>query len=166
MGDRPAGAIAKAGKARAERGLIVVASQTAFLVVVGIALLIVIALLVVLSQFVKLWIQAYFANTPVSMIDLIGMRLRKTNPRVIVYGLIRMTAAGLSITTAELERHYLAGGHVPEMVTAMVAAETAGMPVNWQELAAVDLAGEDVLAHVRSAIKAQSSPPPTDAGGE
>ncbi|TNF42298.1 MAG: UPF0365 family protein, partial [Cytophagales bacterium] len=59
---------------------------------------------------VNLWITAQFANVRVGIGELIGMRIRKVPPSVIVNSLITATKAGLALTTNELETHYLAGG--------------------------------------------------------
>lgn len=59
---------------------------------------------------VGLWITAQFSNVKVGIGELIGMRIRKVPPSVIVNSLITATKAGLHLTTNDLETHYLAGG--------------------------------------------------------
>ena len=51
------------------------------LIIVGIIGLVLFALV---AQFIGLWVQAIAAGAKVSIIDLVGMRLRKVDPRVIV----------------------------------------------------------------------------------
>ncbi len=51
------------------------------LIVVGIVLLIAFLLI---ANLIGLWIQAYFARANINLVALIGMRLRKVNPRIIV----------------------------------------------------------------------------------
>ena len=46
----------------------------------------------------------------------------------------------------ELEGHYLAGGNVDRVVTALISADRANIDLPWQRATAIDLAGRDVLA--------------------
>ena len=95
-------------------------------IVLGIVLVLVFLIAAfVIGQFFKLWIQAYFSNAKVSMIDLIGMRLRSVDLRTIVLSRIRAVKAGLEVPTAKLETHYLAGGSVPRVISALIAARGA-----------------------------------------
>ena len=61
---------------------------------------------------VRHWIAASFSNVKISVFSLIGMRLRRVPPQVIVDALIQAQKAGLEVTGDVLEAHYLAGGNV------------------------------------------------------
>ena len=78
-----------------------------------------------LLQFVGLYVQAWVSGAKVGFIDLIMMRFRKVNPRVIVVNRITAKKAGIDIPTDWLEAHFLAGGRVGNVVMAMIAAEKA-----------------------------------------
>ncbi|HCD86303.1 MAG TPA: hypothetical protein DEQ87_01495, partial [Algoriphagus sp.] len=52
---------------------------------------------------VNLWITAQFANVRVGIGELIGMRIRKVPPSIIVNSMITATKAGLDLTTNDLE---------------------------------------------------------------
>ena len=73
------------------------------------------------------WITAYFSGVRVKIFrDLLGMRLRKVNPHVIIRPLISAHKAGLSnISISMLEAHYLAGGNVLNVVNALISADKA-----------------------------------------
>ena len=117
--------------------------------------LIVVALIVILvvAQFFGLWLQAFMSNAGVSLFDLIGMRLRKVDARVIVLSKIQAVKAGLTdISTNDLETHYLARGRVPNVVNAMIAANRAGIPLTWKHGCAIDLAGRDILDAVHTSV--------------
>jgi uncharacterized protein YqfA (UPF0365 family) len=101
---------------------------------------------------VGLWIAAVAAGVPLRIFDLIGMRLRRVNPNVIVKGLISAHKAGLKAVTAELEAHYLAGGNVLNVVSALIAADKARIELNFQRSAAIDLAGRDVFEAVQVSV--------------
>ncbi|MDW8288629.1 MAG: flotillin-like protein FloA, partial [Flammeovirgaceae bacterium] len=104
---------------------------------------------------VNLWITAIFSNVKVGLFDLVFMRVRKVPPRIIVESLITATKAGLRITTADLETHYLAGGHVPSVIKALISADKANIPLTFKEAAAIDLAGRDVFEAVQTSVNPQ-----------
>src|ERR1700722_17817719 len=82
--------------------------------------IIVIFLLSVMGKFLSLWFQAFVSGTPIPLFNIIGMSLRKIPPRIIVNARIILYKAGLKdISVSDLETHYLAGGHFPNIVNAM-----------------------------------------------
>ncbi|MCC6659680.1 MAG: flotillin-like protein FloA [Phycisphaerales bacterium] len=130
--------------------------------------LVVVVILVVLGNFFNLYIQALLSGARVRMVELIGMRLRKVDIRTVVYSRIRSVKAGLDISTSQLETHYLAGGRVPNVVSAIIAARAARIDLPWDTARAIDLAGRDILDAVQTSVNpkvidcpAQSGPRPT-----
>ena len=102
-----------------------------------------------------LWVQSVVSLGlgPISIIDLIRMRLRKISPRLIVDGVINLHKAGLpSISTDMLETHQLAGGQVPNVVIALIAAEKANISLTFETATAIDLAGRDVQTAVATSV--------------
>lgn len=125
--------------------------ETAFLLFVLAIVLIVV--LSILGRFISLWFQAFVSGTPISLFNIIGMSLRKIPPRVIVNARINSFKAGLKdISVSDLETHYLAGGHVTEVVTAMIAADKANIPLDWRRATAIDLAGRDLRDAVQTSV--------------
>lgn len=112
---------------------------------------------------VRLWVAAIAARVPVGLLSLVGMRLRRVNPRAIVEPLINAHKAGLSLTTDMLEAHYLAGGRVALVVQALISADKAKIPLSWERATAIDLAGRDVLEAVVMCVKPEviDAPDPT-----
>jgi uncharacterized protein YqfA (UPF0365 family) len=105
---------------------------------------------------IGLWIKAYFSGVKVKIFkDLVGMRLRKVSPVVIVQSLIMATKAGLSLKTADLEAHYLAGGNVIKVVHALISANKANLGLSFEKAVAIDLAGRDVLEAVKMSVLPQ-----------
>jgi uncharacterized protein YqfA (UPF0365 family) len=106
----------------------------------------------------KLWFQAYMSGADVSMLSLIGMGFRQVNSRLIVQAKIMVAQAGMDInrrsgiSTNRLEAQYLAGGNVMNVVHAIIAAHRAGIPLDFDQAAAIDLAGRDVLDAVRTSV--------------
>src|SRR5690606_37342699 len=111
-------------------------------------------LLVVIFTFVLLglWITAKFSGVDVSIPTLIGMRLRKVPPNEIVRPMISVTKANIALDMAQMEAHYLAGGNVGRVVTALISADRENIKLTWQRAAAIDLAGRDVLEAVRVSV--------------
>ncbi|MEZ4945223.1 MAG: flotillin-like protein FloA [Cyclobacteriaceae bacterium] len=101
---------------------------------------------------VGLWITAVFAGVKVTIGELIGMRIRKVPPGVIVNSLITATKAGLQVTTRELETHFLAGGNVPNVIRALISADKANISLSFKQATAIDLAGRDVFEAVQISV--------------
>ena len=63
--------------------------------------------------------------------------------RIVTMILLVTVAAGLSISSNQLETHYLARGNVPRVVNALIAADRAAIELPFKTAAAIDLAGRD-----------------------
>ena len=121
---------------------------------IGLAVIAVVGLifLLIIGQYVQLWLQAWLSGAPVSLLDLIMMRLRKVNPSLIVLNRISAKKTGLEISTQSMEAHFLAGGRVTNVVRAMIAAEKAGIELPWDRAVAIDLAGRDIVDAVNTSV--------------
>ncbi|HFI0463666.1 TPA: flotillin-like protein FloA [Streptococcus suis] len=113
---------------------------------------------------VGLWITAYFSGVKVGIGDLVGMRLRRVAPAAIINPLIKATKAGLTIKTNELEAHYLAGGNVNLVVDALIAAQRANIDLEFEQAAAIDLAGRNVFEAVQVSVNPKVIETPIIAG--
>lgn len=101
---------------------------------------------------IGLWISALASGVKVGFFNLIGMRLRKVSPALIVRPMIKSHKAGLSITSDQLEAHYLAGGNVDRVVDALIAAQRAEIDLPFERATAIDLAGRHVLEAVQMSV--------------
>ncbi|MCH8316247.1 MAG: flotillin-like protein FloA [Planctomycetes bacterium] len=117
-------------------------------------------------QFVGLWVQALVSGAPVRLIDLIMMKFRKVNAREIVYNRISAKKAGINIPSDDLESHFLAGGRVTNVVRAMIAADRAKIALTWEGATAIDLAGRDILAAVKTSVDPKVIDVPHPGGGK
>ncbi|HIE10537.1 MAG TPA: UPF0365 family protein [Kiritimatiellae bacterium] len=122
---------------------------TILTVVIAIAILLMVG---IFFYFLKLWVRAWMSGARVSIFNLLGMKLRRVPPALIVDARIRAVKAGLDISTDQLEAHYLAGGNVINVVQALIAADKANIPLSFQRAAAIDLAGRDVYDAVRTSV--------------
>ncbi len=136
------------------------------LIIAGIVgLLFLLIIIAIVGQFFSLWFQALLSKARVSIADLIGMRFRKVDSRIIVLSRIRAVKAGLPITTAQLEEHYLAGGRVTNVVSALIAAQKARIDLDWNTATAIDLAGRDILDAVNTSVNPKVIDCPNPAQG-
>ena len=103
-------------------------------------------------KFFRLWLQAKLSRADVKFSELIGMWLRKVDTRIIVISKITAVQAGVSLTTRDLESHYLAGGRVPNVVRALIAANRANIELTLKTSTAIDLAGRDILEAVQMSV--------------
>lgn len=125
-------------------------------VVLGVAFLGGIIFLAVFARYFGLWVQCKTTRAQIGFVNLVMMSIRKVNPSVIVRAKIMGVQAGLTksyeLSTRALEAHYLAGGNVPNVIRALVAAHRAGIDLDWQTAQAIDLAGRDILEAVRTSV--------------
>lgn len=129
--------------------------QHAAIIAIVLASLFVLLLVFVASTFLNLYIQALVSEAYVSMPRLVRMRLRGLDPHMIVYSRIRSVKAGVPIDVDRIENHALAGGDVATVVSALIAADRAGIRLGWEAATSIDLAGHDPLADIEAQIKEQ-----------
>src|SRR6266404_248843 len=93
---------------------------------VGIAVLALFAfiLCIVLFNFFGLWIRARIATAPVGLGIMVDNR-------------ITAVKAGIDIPSDPLEAHYLAGGDVSQVILALIAADKAGISLDFNRACAI-----------------------------
>lgn len=121
------------------------------------SIIVIVLILIFISIFLSfvpigLWVTAFFSGVRIKISELIGMKLRRVKPSRIVRPAIKATKAGLNLEIASLEAHYLAGGNVNTLVDALIAAQRANIPLQFERAAAIDLAGRDVLEAVQVSV--------------
>ena len=127
---------------------------------------ILIFLLIVFFYYVPfmLWVNAQVSGVHISLVQLFLMRIRKVPPAKIVNCMIEAHKAGLhDVTRDGLEAHYLAGGHIANVVHALVSANKASIELSFQMATAIDLAGRDVFDAVQMSVNPRviTTPPVT-----
>jgi uncharacterized protein YqfA (UPF0365 family) len=125
-------------------------------------------LLLLIFNYGQLWFQAFWSKAPVTFLELLGMSLRKVNARTIVQAKIMATQAGIGrdISARRLEAHYLAGGDVPRVIRALIAAHRADLDLDFDRACAIDLAGRDVLDAVQTSVNPKVIDCPDSASGK
>ena len=125
------------------------------LIVLSVAALILFGLIV---SFFSVWLRAMLAGAPVSIFNLVAMRLRQVPYSVMVDARIRATKAGIKLSIDDIEAQYLAGGNVIACVHALIAAQKAGIALDWQRACAIDLATKGSGKSVEEAVRTSVDP--------
>lgn len=133
-----------------------------YAILITMGILVAMAFVVILGFFFirygKLWFQALMSDADVKLANLIRMHFTKVNPNVIVQAKVMAAQAKLNInrtdgiSTHRLEAHYLAGGNVMNVIHAIIAAHRARIALDFDQAAAIDLAGRDVLDAVQTSV--------------
>lgn len=113
---------------------------------------------------IGLWIRTIAAGVPLGIISLVRMRLIGIPPGVIVTNYVRARKAGLTLTVDQMQSHFLAGGNVENVTLAMIAAQRAQIPLDWQRAAAIDLAGRNVVEALQMSVNPKVIETPTFQG--
>ncbi len=123
--------------------------------VLMLSMILLVILLILYFVPVGMWIQGIVSLGigRIRIVDLIRMRLRKISPRLVTDGVINLHKAGLdAISTDMLETHFLAGGNVQNVVSALIASDKASIPLTFGTATAIDLAGRDVNDAVKTSV--------------
>ena len=117
-------------------------------------LVLAVIVLIVFLNFVPLglWISALASGVHVSIGTLIGMKIRRIQPKRLIYPLIKANKAGLDLSVSKLETHFLAGGNVDRVINALIAAQRANIEMAFEKACAIDLAGRDVFEAVQMSV--------------
>lgn len=135
------------------------------IIIIGAIVLVALIIGLVLMKFIGIWIRARVSNAPVGLLNLVAMWIRKVPPALIVDSRITAAKAGLDFSTDQLEAHYLAGGHVDDVVLSMIAADKAAIPLTYDRACAIDLAVKGTSKTVLEAVRTSINPAVIDCPG-
>lgn len=134
------------------------------LVFLGIALLV---FFVIFIRFANLYIRSLLTRAGVGLFDMFAMSLRKVNPAAIVNARVMLVQARIGdVPKQDLEAHLLAGGNVERVVLALIAADRAGIELDFRTAASIDLAGRDLLEAVKTSVTPKVIDCPNPASGK
>src|SRR5688572_561372 len=122
-------------------------ASTILWVLVAIFILVV---LIVFFKYLGLFIRCMTSGANIGLFELLMMSLRKVSPETIAQARISAVQAGLDSGTTDLQAHYLAGGNVLNVVRALIAADRAGINLQFKTATGIDLAGRNVLEAVQT----------------
>ena len=133
--------------------------------VIGGAILFVFVIL--LLKFAKLWARSWLTGAGIGLLDMFAMTLRRVNPEAIVNTRVMLVQARIpEVDKRDLEAHMLAGGNVMRVVTALIAADRAGIELDFRTCSSIDLAGRDVLEAVKTSVTPKVIDCPNPASGK
>ncbi len=112
----------------------------------------------VFVSFIGTWLKARLNGAPVSVLNLLGMRLGGVPYGLVVDARITAVKAGIPLEADKVAAHYLAGGNVVPTVQALVAAQKAGIALNWDRACAIDLATKGSNKSVVEAVRTSVDP--------
>lgn len=130
--------------------MLLMPSWVPLVIVLAVVLVIIVAMCILVP--INVWFRALASGAHVSMMRLIGMKLRKVDYKKIVDIFIVSQKAGLNIPIVELETHLMAGGNIEKVVDALISAHSAKLDLNLELAKAIDLAGKDVVEAVKSSV--------------
>ena len=129
--------------------------------------LVLLVFLFVFLRYASLYIRSILTRANVGLFDMFAMSLRRVNPSVIVNARVNLVQARiLTVDKRDLEAHYLAGGHVERVVRAMIAADRAGLGLDFRTASGIDLAGRDLLEAVKTSVTPKVIDCPNPASGK
>ncbi|MFZ4766411.1 MAG: flotillin-like protein FloA [Roseimicrobium sp.] len=140
-------------------------TPTLTLVAAGIAIILGLGLVLIISKFFGLWLRARLAGAPVGIPTLLAMWLRGVPNALIVDSRITAVKSGIQISTDQLEAHYLAGGNVTHVVLSLIAANKAGIVLDYDRACAIDLAVKGTAKTVIEAVRTSINPKVIDCPG-
>ena len=134
------------------------------LVLLGIGLLV---FFVVFLRYANLYVRSLLTRAGVGLFDMFAMSLRRVNPAAIVNARVMVVQARIQgVDKRDLEAHLLAGGNVERVVLALIAADRAGLGLDFRTAASIDLAGRDLLDAVRTSVTPKVIDCPNPAAGK
>jgi uncharacterized protein YqfA (UPF0365 family) len=136
---------------------------------IGAFVVIGIVLFIWVFSFFTVWLRALSSGAPVGPFELVALWLRKLPIGMLVDNRITAVKSGLDITIDDLSTHCLAGGTVPMVVLALIAAKKAEIHLTYDRACAIDLAtkgtGKTVLEAVKTSVNPRVIDCPNSASG-
>ena len=123
------------------------------IILTGVAVLVLLVFLILLLKYAKLWARSWLAGAGIGLLDMFAMTLRRVSPDAIVNARVMLVQARIpDVDKRDLEAHLLAGGNVMRVVQALIAADRAGIELDFRTCSSIDLAGRDVLDAVKTSV--------------
>jgi uncharacterized protein YqfA (UPF0365 family) len=123
--------------------------------------------LLVFLRYANLYVRSILTKADVSLFDMVAMSLRRVAPANIVNARVNLVQARIpDVDKRDLEAHFLAGGNVGRVVRALIAANRAGIDLDFRTASGIDLAGRDVLDAVRTSVTPKVIDCPNPASGK
>lgn len=80
-------------------------------ILIGLAVLVTGVFAFVILVLVRPWIKGFMSGCPVSLFDLLGMRLRGNNPNLLIEAYVMLRMRNIPVNIQDVEREYAANKH-------------------------------------------------------
>jgi uncharacterized protein YqfA (UPF0365 family) len=141
-----------------------IVAQTSYLsgkwvfVLYGVGAVLLLVFAVIVLNFGMIYIRALFSGAKVTIMELIALHLRRVPAGLVVDNRITAVRSGLPLSIDDLSTHFMAGGNVPMVVLALIAAKKAGINLVFDRACAIDLATKGTSKSVIEAVRTSINP--------
>lgn len=105
---------------------------------------------------IGLWFTAIISYVDITLLEIIGMRLRKSPVKEIVFGLIKLNKAEIKIKKSDLESFGRAGGNIENVTNGLITAKNAGFQLTFEEATKADFSGINIIDAVNNKIESKT----------
>ncbi len=88
------------------------------------------------------WFKAFMSGAPVSVLDVLAMRLRRINVASVVAAMVAAKQGGISVSCAEAQQASLQGVDLRKITLAAIEAKKRGLNMSFSELVDAELQGQ------------------------
>ncbi|HTB79860.1 MAG TPA: flotillin-like protein FloA [Opitutaceae bacterium] len=127
-------------------------------IVLIVSAVIIVVLVALVLSFLSVFVKAWLNGAPVGILNLVAMRFGGVPYGLVVEARINAVKSGITLTTDQISAHYLAGGNVVPTVQALIAAQKAGLALDWNRACAIDLATKGSEKSVVEAVRTSVDP--------
>src|SRR5690606_24020940 len=127
----PAGTVRQAESPQQEIGR---KMQNLFWIVFAGWLLIMLVLVAAFASLFRLWLRCHLSGAPVSLPQILMMKLRRSDAQLICEQRIKAAQAGTDLSPGQLERAHLQGADIEKLAETMLHARRTGREVTWEQL--------------------------------
>ena len=99
------------------------------------------------------YIHCQGAGVPISVGMLVGMKFRKVPIDYLIETYIKARKANINVELSRLEVHYLSNGNIGNVIQALISASRSNLKLDFEQAAAIDLAGRDVNQAVMMCVQ-------------
>jgi signal transduction histidine kinase len=110
-----------------------------FVVLAAVIFLFWLFLMIIFFLVFRVWFQAKMSGVPLSVSDILGMKLRKINVKAVLRALVLAKQAGVTIPRRELELAYLQGVDLQKLTLAMIEAKRQNREITSSEAVEAEL---------------------------
>lgn len=103
-------------------------------------------------KYFSVWLELRAASIPFSWSEIFTLHFQHLPVATIGNSLKSLYKAGVQVSCHDLAVHQLSGGMLPRVCAAAIAVKKAGLSMGFKELAAIDLAGRDVLDAINTHV--------------